>query len=430
MSAWIIILITLVFAAFLSGMEIAFLSANKLRIELESKQGNISARIFSFFIKHPSRFIATALVGTNIAIVIYSIYMDQVLEPALQGYVDTLNLGDSAQKALILVLSALVSTIILLFTAEFLPKSLFRINSNGVLTFFAVPYQLIYYILSPIVFITTTLSEFILSKIFGVKISKESISFGKIDLDNYVRQVTDTSEEEEKEIDHEIRIFQNALSFSDSKVRDAMIPRTEVVAIEVNSTLESLHHKFIETRLSKILVYEGNIDRMIGYVYSYDLFKKPKSIRSILWPINIVPETLQLKDVLKIFINQHKSIAVVVDEFGGTSGLLTIEDVIEEIFGEIDDEHDEEELIEKKIGVDEYIFSGRQEIEYLNDEYDLSLPVSEDYETLAGMLIYSIQRIPENGEVVRVDNKEFEILAVSNARVDKIRMKILQDLEE
>lgn len=430
MAPWIVILITLVFAAFLSGMEIAFLSANKLRIELESKQRNISAKIFSFFLKHPARFIATALVGTNIAIVIYSIYMDSVLEPVLYGYVSTLNLGESAQKVLMLGMSAFISTVILLFTAEFLPKSLFRINSNGVLSFFAVPYQLIYYILSPIVFITTSFSEFILARIFGVRISKESISFGKIDLDNYVRQVTDTSEEEEKEIDHEIRIFQNALSFSDSKVRDAMIPRTEVVAIEVNSSLEVLHQKFIETRLSKILVYEGNIDKMIGYVYSYDLFKKPKNIRSILWPINIVPETLLLKDVLKIFISQHKSIAVVVDEFGGTSGLLTIEDVIEEIFGEIEDEHDEEELIERKLAEDEFVFSGRHEIDYLNDEYGIDLPVSEEYETLAGMLIYSIQRIPEAGETLRIGNFEFEVLAVSNARVDKIHLKLLPDTEE
>jgi putative hemolysin len=430
MPDWFLIILMLILTAFLSGMEIAFLSANKLRVELESKQGNISARIFSFFIKRPSRFIATALVGMNIAVVIYSIKMDQLLEPHLDHIITKAGFGHSMQQVAILLCSTFVSTVLLLFTAEFLPKALFRINPNGILNFFAIPYQLIFYILSPIVFITTTLSEFILSKVFGVKLSKENITFGKIDLDNYVRQVTDTSVEEEKEIDHEIKIFQNALGFSEARVRDAMIPRTEVVAVEVNSSLEILQQKFIETRLSKILIYEGNIDKMIGYVYSYDLFKRPKSIRSVLWPINIVPETLFLKDVLKIFITQHKSLAVVVDEFGGTSGLLTIEDVIEEIFGEIEDEHDQEELIEKKINEDEYIFSGRQEIEYLNEEYDLDLPVSENYETLAGMLINTIQGIPEQDQVVRVDNKEFRVLAVNNARVDKIKVRILPDSEE
>jgi putative hemolysin len=427
MPDWVVIVLMLILTAFLSGMEIAFLSANKLRIELESKQGNISAKIFSFFIKRPSRFIATALVGMNIAVVIYSIKMDQLLEPHLAHVTESISLAGTAEKVAILLSSTFISTIILLFTAEFFPKALFRINPNGVLNFFAIPYQLIFYILSPIVIITTAVSEFILSKVFGVKLSKENITFGKIDLDNYVRQVTDTSEEEEKEIDHEIKIFQNALGFSESRVRDAMIPRTEVVAVEVNSSLEVLLQKFIETRLSKILIYDGNVDKMIGYVYSYDLFKKPKSIRSIIWPVNFVPETLLLKDVLKIFITQHKSMAIVVDEFGGTSGLLTIEDVIEEIFGEIDDEHDEEELIEKKISDTEYIFAGRHEIDYLNDEYDLDLPVSEDYETLAGMLINTLQGIPEQGQMVKVDNMEFHVLAVNNARVDKIRLKILPE---
>lgn len=417
MPEWVVIVISLLFTAFLSGMEIAFLSANKLRVELESMQGNINARIFSFFIKKPSRFIATVLVGTNICVVIYSIYMEKLLEPIVDQYIHS--------QVTILLLSTLISTIVLLFLGEYIPKALFRINSNAILNFFAIPYKLLYYLLSPIVFITTALSEFILAKIFRVNVSKDNITFGKIDLDNYVRQMTDTSIEEKQELDHEIRIFQNALSFSDSRVRDAMIPRTEVVSVEVNSSLEDLRQKFIETRLSKILIYEGNHDQMIGYVHSYDMFKNPKSIRSVLWPVRFVPETLMLKDVLKLFITQHKSLAVVVDEFGGTSGLLTIEDVIEEIFGEIDDEHDEEELVEKKLGDDEYIFSGRQEIEYINEKYELNLPVSDEYDTLAGMLIHHIQRIPELHEVIKVEGIQYHILGVKNARIDKIRIKIL-----
>lgn len=416
MPDWVIIVITLLFTAFMSGIEIAFLTSNKLRIELESKQGNINAKIFSSFLKKPSRFLATVLVGTNISVVIYSIYMEHILSDYMGGFIRS--------EVTILLLSTLISTIILLFVAEYIPKSLFRINSNGALNILAIPYNIVYYLLSPIVYITTGLSEFILTKLFRVRLSKEEITFGKIDLDNYVRQVTETTSDDEKELDHEIKIFQNALEFSDSKVRDAMIPRTEVVAVEVNSTIAQLSEKFKETRLSKILIYEGNIDRMIGYVYGYDLFKRPKSIRSILWPLMFVPETLHLKEILRLFIAQHKSLAVVVDEFGGTSGLLTIEDVIEEIFGEIDDEHDEEELIEKELSKDEFIFSGRQEIEYINEEYGLSLPVSDDYETLAGMLINNIQRIPDQNETVMIDNVELQVLAVSNARIEKIRVKV------
>jgi putative hemolysin len=416
MDSWIIIAISLAFSAFFSGIEIAFISANKLRIELESKQGELSSKIIStFFLSNPPRFIGAMLVGNNISLVIYGIVMAGILEPLIMRYVQT--------DIWILAIQTIISTFIILLTAEFLPKALFRINPNRILSLFAFPVLLIYFLLYPVVFFIIGISEFILKNIFGIKIGEGKAAFDRIDLDNYIREVT-SQDDDEEERDHEIQIFQNALDFSSRKVRECMIPRPEIVALEVDSTIDELKETFIETGLSKILIYRETIDEIIGYVHSYEMFKRPASIREVLLPVLIVPETMPAQEAMKLFLQERRSIAVVVDEFGGTAGILTVEDVMEEIFGEIEDEHDTEDLEEEKISENEYIFSGRLEIEYLNDEYRLNLPLSDDYETLSGMLTTYIGSIPTLKEEISIDAYKFIIEEVSDTRIEKVRLTI------
>jgi CBS domain containing-hemolysin-like protein len=409
----LIILATLLCSAFFAGMEIAFLTSNKLRIELENKQEFLPAKILSYFVKHPSKFIATTLVGNNISLVIYGIFMARILEPYIELYVHS--------HAAILTIQTIISTLFIVMTAEFLPKALFRINANGTLNFFAVPFIIVYYLIYPIVFITIGLSEFLLEKVLRVNLDHDKVAFGRVDLDNYVRQFTSS---DNKKIDHEIQIFQNALDFSAVKVRECMVPRTEIVAMDVNESIENLSKKFIDTHLSKILIYQESIDNIIGYVHSSELFKNPKSIRSILLPVAIVPETLPAKDMLQQLIKERKSIALVVDEFGGTSGMITIEDVMEEIFGEIEDEHDKEEMTEKKISDTEFIFSGRLEIDYLNETYKLNLPESEEYGTLAGLIINIHESIPSANEEISFERFKVKILAVSGNRIEQVLLKV------
>ena len=411
----IIILITMLASAFFSGLEIAFITSNKLRIELESKQGNISAKILSYFSKYPSRYLGTMLLGNNIALVVFGIYMDEELSPVIGQYISS--------KALILFISTIISTILILVTAEFLPKNIFRINPNRTLSLFAYPLTLVYGVLYPVVMITIGLSEFILKKIFRVKIEKENAAFTMIDLDNYLREGA-SSVEKNAEIEHEIQIFQNALDFSSVKARECMVPRTEIIALDVNCSISELKQKFIQTRLSKILIFSGSIDNIIGYVYSKELFKSPESIRAILLPLSIVPESMPASEVLTVFIQQHKSIVVVVDEFGGTSGILTMEDVMEEIFGEIEDEHDKEEMIEKQVSETEFIFSARLETDYLNGKYHLNLPILDNFETLSGLIMHFHESIPRLNEEIRIENFLFTITAVARTRIEQVNLKI------
>jgi putative hemolysin len=411
----VIILLALIASAFFSGLEIAFITSNKLRIELESKQGNFAARILAYFNKYPSRYLGTMLLGNNIALVIFGIYMDEELKGFFEHFMSS--------KILILLLATFLSTMLILVTAEFLPKSIFRINPNKTLNLFALPLTIVYGLLYPFVMITIGLSEFILKKIFRVKIEKENAAFTMIDLDNYVREGT-SAVEKKAEMDHGIQIFQNALDFSSVKARECMIPRTEIVAIDVNSTIDELRQKFIQSRLSKILVYAENIDNIIGYIYSKELFKKPENIRSILLPVSIVPETMPASEVLTVFIQQHKSIVVVVDEFGGTSGILSMEDVIEEIFGEIEDEHDKEEMIEKQISEHEFVFSSRLETDYLNHKYHLNLPILDNFETLGGLVMHYHESIPRINEEIRIDNFLFTITSVSRTRIEQVNLKV------
>ncbi|MFH1004926.1 MAG: CNNM domain-containing protein [Bacteroidota bacterium] len=335
---WYIVIITFIFSVFFSGMEIAFLSSDKFYIELLSKKGNISAKIFSYFNNNSSQYISTMLVGNCIALVVFCIFIAKILNPYIQVYIHS-EIG-------LLIIETFSSTLFILVTMEFFPKNLFRINPNQTLIMFAVPMFIIYWLLYPIVYIINELAEIILRIFFGTKLQDEKISFGRIDLDYYVRENTSQIHGKQK-LEHEVKIFRRALNFSKVKVRDCMVPKTEIVAINVNAPIEELKEKIIETRFSKILIYRNNINDLIGYTHLHELFKKPESIVSILMPALIVHESMLANEVLTLFLQQHKSMAIVINEFDETAGILTVEDIIEEIFGEIEDEHDKEELVER-----------------------------------------------------------------------------------
>jgi CBS domain containing-hemolysin-like protein len=415
-----VLLVSILFSAFFSGMEIAFLTSNKLRIEIDKKQKKVFAGIVSFFIKHPSRYIATMLVGNNIALVIYGITFAMLLKEPIKNI-----LGDNAEAAVLLV-QTVISTLIILLTAEFLPKTLFRINPNNSLRLMSLPLMLFYGILFPITILTIGISNFTMKYILRINTDKDTAEpvFGKVDLDHFL-----TTVKQEQMIGGEetgdLKIFKNALEFSGLKVRECMIPRAEVIALEVESPITELAERFIETGLSRILIYKDTIDNVIGYVNSKDLFKKPEKIKSHLNPIQIVPETLPVNKLLTGFIKDGKSIALVVDEFGGTSGLITTEDIIEEIFGEIEDEHDTSDLVEVELEANHYLLSGRLEIDYINDKYHLNIPVSDEYDTLAGYLIHHLESIPEKNTTLQVDNFLITITDVSSNRIEEAELKVI-----
>lgn len=415
---YVIILSMIAASAFFSGMEIAFVSANRLKIELDRNKGAFAARILTRFTKKPSSFIASMLLGNNIALVVYGIYMAILLEPLIaQHIIDN--------KAIVLLLQTIASTLIILVTAEFLPKSLFRINPNRILNIAAIPLWLVYWTMFPITLITIGLSNGIL-KLFKVDTSESETAFTKVDLDDFVKDVNERMEHED-DIDNEIQILQNALDFENVKARDCMIPRTDITALDVENDIETLRERFIETGLSKILIYRDNIDNVIGYTHSFELFKKPESIKQILLPIAIVPEANPANEILEKLLREKRSIAVVVDEFGGTSGMLTIEDVMEEIFGEIEDEHDVEEYIDKQVDDSTFIFSGRIEVEDINEKYDLNIPEAENYETLAGFIIQHMENIPGKDEKFEYENLRFKIVEVTETKIDLVEVKIVED---
>lgn len=414
----IVIAATLVLSAFFSGTEIAFLTANKLKIELESKQGSFSSGLISGFMRKPSRFIGTMLVGNNIALVIYGIFMAFLLEPFIEAF--------GFSEVWVLIIQTLISTMVILLFGEFIPKTLFRINPNFLLTFMAIPIRVIYLFLWVPMYIMVGLSELIL-RIFRVKIGAKEIGFGRVDLDNYVREIAETAEHTEEEIDHEIQIFQNALDFKEVKARDCMVPRTEISAVEIETPVDKLRDLFIETGYSKVLVYRDNIDNIIGYINSVELFHRADSIKRLIVPVIIIPETISAKEVLELFIKQNKSIAVVVDEFGGTSGMLTIEDIIEQIFGDIEDEHDTEEFLEEEIDERTFNFSARLEIDYLNSRYKVNLPESDEYETLAGFIIHRHENIPDLNSIIEIDQFRFTITAVTNVRIETVKLELIEE---
>jgi putative hemolysin len=424
MSDWTIIIISLLFSAFTSGTEIAFLSANKLRIELDRSQGSFSARILWKFVKSPSRFIATMLIANNIALVIYGIIMAEniLTREWLRDHLPYQLHGNG----MLLVIQTILSTLIILVAAEFIPKAIFRINPNAILSLLAIPVQLLYYILSPIVWVVISMSRFIMRTLFRIDFVDERPVFGRIDLDFYIKELS-TKNNQTEEMETDILIFQNALDFKEVKVRECMIPRNEIVSIEVGQSVSDLLKLFVETKLSKILVYRDNIDNIIGFVHSSEMFKQPEDITHMLLPVTIVPEVMSANEVLKQFTNMHRSVAVVVDEFGGTAGMVTIEDLIEEIFGEIHDEHDVPDETEKKISENEYLFSGRLEIDYLNKKYNLNIPEHEEFETLGGFIFHHHENIPEPNEEVIIPPFTIIILKVKHNRIEQVRLKVYEE---
>ena len=418
MNGIIIIVLAIIFSAFFSGMEIAFVASNRLRIELDRKQGAFGSDILKLFTNNPGHYIATMLIGNNIALVIYGLVFSKLLGPPLSVYIES--------DLLILIITTLISTAIILFVAEFLPKTIFIISPNFFLKFLATPTLFFFFLFYPISKITLAASNVFIRLFFGIRASKknqENVVFSKIDLDHFVNLSKQSKEESEPD-HHNIRIFQNALDFSNVKLRECMIPRTEIEAVDSKSKVEQLRERFIETRLSRILVYENSIDNIIGYFELKDIFKSPADIRSSLRKLAIVPETMPANKLLKLFVDEKKNIALVVDEFGGTSGMVTMEDVLEEIVGDIEDEHDVNELTEKVVGTNEYILSGRFEIDYLNEKYQFNLPEKDDYETLAGMIMFFYGSIPGNNDVIRIGNILIKVLRSTATRLELVNLKV------
>jgi CBS domain containing-hemolysin-like protein len=418
MDGILIIILAILFSAFFSGMEIAFVSSNKLRLELDIKQGDFGSGILKIFAKNPGQYLATMLVGNNIALVIYGIFFSRLLSPVL-----TPLLGSDI---LVLIINTVISTAIILVVAEFFPKNTFIIAPNFFLKTLSVPTVIFFWLFYPVSRFALMISNLFI-KIFpgSRQISKqqENIVFSRIDLDHFISQSKERKESTEPH-HHNIRIFQNALDFSSVKLRECMVPRTEIEAVECNSPVSELKDKFIETQHSRILVYEYSIDNIIGYFELKDIFKNPPDIKSNIRKLAIVPETMAANKLLKVFVNEKKNVALVVDEFGGTSGMVTIEDVLEEIVGDIEDEHDVQELIEKVLGNNEYLFSGRLEIDYLNEKYNLGLPEEDDYETLAGMIMFFHGSIPGNNDVIKIKNIVFRIIKVTSTRIELVNMRV------
>jgi CBS domain containing-hemolysin-like protein len=416
------IIITIILSAFFSGMEIAFISSNKLKIELDKGKGLLAARIMSAFYREPHRLIGTLLLANNIALVVYGIVMTLALYPVLHSILPP----QVSSDFMIMVLQTIIATLIILFFAEFLPKVLFRINANGIIKFFAVPLWIVYYILYPIVWLFTSASQFLLSRILKVNFTRQETVFTYVDLDQFIQELAG-NEEQIEDVQQEIQMFQNMIDFRKVKLRETMIPRNEMKVVEVSESLENLKNIFINFGFSRIPVYSENIDNIIGYAHSFDMFKNPRDLKSIIKPILFIPETMPANVALTKFIRERKNIAVVVDEFGGTSGMVTMEDIMEEIFGEIEDEFDAEEMIEKVIRPGEYVFSARLEIDYLNDEYKLGLPESEDYKTLAGLIIHHHESIPATAETIHLKPFRFDILQATEARIELVRLTLEED---
>ena len=403
-----IIIISLIFSAFFSGMEIAYVSSNKISIEIEKKKTGFISSIIKILTKKPSKFITTMLIGNNIALVIYGFTMGALL---------------TREFDLNLINQTLVSTFIILITAEFLPKVFSQIYSLKFFKIFILPayfFYIVFYFVSDFVI---WISDIFLKIFFKSKGDNKQMLFSKDELGHYINEQMDAVEKDQ-EIDSEVQIFQNALDFSELKSRDVMIPRIELVAVEIHDYISNLKSLFISSGYSRILIYKSTIDDVLGYAHSSDLFNKPKTIKSILMPVEFIPEAMLIKDVLNLLTAKRRTIAIVLDEYGGTSGMITIEDIVEELFGEIDDEFDNNELIERKVSDNEYEFSARIEVDYLNENYKLHLPVSEEYETLGGLIVNSTEEIPTIKQEIRVGNFLFKILDVSNTRINLVSLKI------
>lgn len=411
----IVIIGALIFSAFSSGMEMAFVASNRLKVELDRSKGSLFSKILSLFYGNEGHFLAMILLANNMALVIFGIYAAEMLNPIIEGW------GIHSEYAILLIQTG-ISTLLVLIVAEFLPKTLIQLNPNTFFRWGSSPMMLFYWLLYlPTRFIV--LLSHALLRLFGVEVHQSEKVFSKADLQHFVADMNERMEDE-ADLGNEMQILQNALDFSKIKARDCMIPRTEIVGIDVDESIESLSKMFIETRLSKILVYRDTIDNIIGYIHSFEMFRKPQGIKQLLRPITFVPEAIPGKELLEMFTKQSSSIAVVVDEFGGTSGIITIEDVIEEIFGEIEDEHDVEDWLEEQIDESAYRFSARIEVSYINHKYGLKLPESESYETLGGLIIQQLEAIPQAGESLQIGKIDVFIEEVSDRRIEIIRLEL------
>ena len=409
------ILIAMVFSAFFSGMEIAFVSSNRMLAEMDKDKQKFSSRFLQTFYRHPNNFVSTMLVGNNIALVVYGILFAELFDHTLFKGMDA---------TFTVPADTILSTLIVLFTGEFLPKTLFKSNANRLLTFFALPAYLCYVVLWPISRFSTMLSRIIL-RIFGVKVEKEKNddAFTKVDLDYLVQTSIDNAENED-DIDEEVKIFQNALDFADTKVRDCMVPRTEIKAVEDNCSLDELMTVFVESGKSKIIVYHEDVDHITGYIHSSEMFRQPEKWLDNIQQMPYVPETMTARKLMQMFLQQKKSLAVVVDEFGGTSGIVSLEDIVEEIFGEIEDEHDSSNYVAKQLPDGEYILSARLEIDTINEKFDLDLPESEEYMTLGGLILHYYQSFPKLNEVVKIGRFEFRIIKNTMTKIELVRLKV------
>lgn len=412
----VIILTTLVLSAFFSGFEIAYVSSNKVHIEILKKQEGLIANILTRLTYRPSKLLATMLVGNNIALVVYGFEMGKVM---------TLLLPPFFQNVL---WHTIISTLIILITAEFMPKVFFQIYANQLLKLFAIPAYFFYLLFYPFSSFIIWISDFVLRVFFKTKGDYVPLSFTKVELVDYISEQMGNAPKKE-EVDAEVQMFQNALEFSGVKAREIMIPRTEIVAVDLNETIENLIATFVSSGFSKILIYNENIDDIVGYVHSFDMFKKPKTIKEVLIPVVTIPETIQINEVLNLLMRKRKSMAVVLDEYGGTSGIVTLEDIVEELFGEIEDEHDKDKFIEEKISDDEYLFSARLEVDYINETYHLNLPESEEYETLSGLILLHTEEIPTQGETISLPPFVFSIEACSQTRIETVRIFIKENDE-
>ena len=410
-----IILLSLLCSAFFSGMEIAYVSSNRLNLEIEKKQKGLIPKILSIITKDPSRFISTMLIGNSFALVIYGLFMGQFI-------IDYLSFlfSPSMNELTVLLLQTIISTLLILIAAEFIPKVLFQIYSNFSMKIFSIPAYIFYIILYPITGLVIIISNFILKTFFKVNVDESEFSFSKVELENYIENEIDKSD---NNLDSEIEIFQNALELSEIKARDVMVPRAEIIALENTSSIINAKELFVETGFSKIPIYRNSIDNIVGYIHSFDFLKKPQNINEFILPVVFVPEPMLVNDVLEKLTRESKSIAVVIDEYGGTSGIITVEDIFEELFGQIEDEHDNYDLHEKKISEGIYEFSSRLEIEYLNKSYSLDLPESESYDTLGGLIVFNKEEIPKVGDEVLINGYSIQIIHASSSKIEKVVLK-------
>ena len=407
-------LVALLFSAFFSGVEIAFISANKLQLELDKSKGKFYSKMIAFFSKNESDFITTMLVGNNISLVVYGIVMTQILTPKLELFFNS--------DFILLLIQTIIATLIVLVTAEFLPKTIFRVFPNQILNIFSIPIWLFFVFLRPISILMLKITHVILKYVLKQNITKDKQVFVKTDLDDFLSNVKSAEGAEDTRV--EVKMLQNALDLSEKRVRECMIPRTEIIAIDMLSSMDEVKAKFIDTKLSKLLVFKGNIDKIIGYVHSYDLFKSPKNLKSILLPLPFVPESMKAMELLNQFIESNKGVAVVLDEFGGTAGMITIEDVTEEIVGEIVDEHDVDETVDQQIDPTTFILLGRDYVEDINRKYNLALPESDEYETISGLLLDFLEKIPKKEDIIEFKGYHFTIINVSKTTIQEVKLVV------